>query len=182
MKRVVALALSIFVFGGSTALAGTVHFTGLGDASPLVAASGDLSLGKGGFLTSGTGKTTNLVTGFAEVNATTVAGMGTLTVILTEPSTSGWLFLKLYTASGGEIQVGIGDNEVDDTISAYITLDGELNTQVVVQSTGFSRSASAGRLADAEAAWLRASICTEGTRLQTSSITLYGSRSIGMRY
>ena len=56
--------------------------------------------------------------------------MGTLTVILTEPSTSGWMFLKLYTASGGEIQVGIGDNEVDGTISAYITFDAELNFEV----------------------------------------------------
>jgi hypothetical protein len=43
------------------------------------------------------------------VKATTVAGMGTLTVILTEPSTSGWMYINLYTASGGEIQVGIGD-------------------------------------------------------------------------
>jgi hypothetical protein len=102
----------------------------LGDESPLVAASGDLSLGKGGFMTSGTGKTTNLVTEFAEVNATTVEGMGTLTVILTEPSTSGWMFMKLYTASGGEIQIGIGDNEVDGTISAYITFDADVNFEV----------------------------------------------------
>jgi fructan beta-fructosidase len=122
--------VSILVFGGSTAFAGTVYFTGSGDASPLVAASGDLSLGKGGFLTSGTGKSTNLVTEFAELKPTTVEGMGTLTVILTEPSTSGWLFLKLYSASGGEIQVGIGDNEVDGEISAYITVDAELNFEV----------------------------------------------------
>jgi hypothetical protein len=130
MKRIVALLVPLVVWCGASASAGTVYFTGLGDASPLVAASGDLSLGKGGFLTSGTGKTANLVTEFAQVNATTVEGMGTLTVILTEPSTSGWMFMKLYTASGGEIQVGIGDNEVDGTISAYITLDAEVNFEV----------------------------------------------------
>jgi hypothetical protein len=79
MKRVVAFLLPLVVWWGASASAGTVYFTGLGDASPLVAASGDLSLGKGGFLTSGTGKTTNLVSEFAEVNATTVEGMGTLT-------------------------------------------------------------------------------------------------------
>ena len=56
-----------------------------------------------------------------------------------------------------------------------------LNTQVLVQSTGFSRSASAVRLRVTEAAWARASICTEGTRLQTSSITSCGSRSIDIR-
>jgi fructan beta-fructosidase len=122
--------MPLVVCCGASAFAGTVYFTGSQDASPLVAASGDLSLGEGGFLTSGTGKSTNLVTEFAEVNATTVEGMGTLTVILTEPSTSGWLFLKLYTASGGEVQVGIGDNEADNTISAYITIDAELNHEV----------------------------------------------------
>jgi len=130
MRRVFALVMTLAVFCGANAFAGTVYFTGLGDASPLVAASGDLSLGKGGFLTSGTGKTSNLVTEFAEVDPTTVAGIGTLTVILTEPNTSGWMFLKLYTASGGEIQVGIGDNEVDGTISAYITFDAEVNFEV----------------------------------------------------
>ena len=86
MKRVVALLGPLVVWCGAVASAGTVYFTGLGDANPLVAASGNLTLGKGGFLTSGTAKTTNLVTEFAEVNATTVEGMGTLTVILTEPS------------------------------------------------------------------------------------------------
>jgi fructan beta-fructosidase len=122
--------MAAVVCSGASASAGTVYFTGLGDSSTLVEASGDLSLGKGGFLTSGTAKTTNLVTEFAEVNATTVEGMGTLTVILTGPSTSGWMFMKLYTASGGEIQIGIGDNEVDGTISAYITFDAEVNFEV----------------------------------------------------
>jgi len=130
MRRVFAFVVPLVVCCGASAFAGTVYFTGLGDASPLVEASGHLSLGKGGFLTSGTGKTTNLVTEFAEIKATTLAGMGTLTVIFTEPSTSGWMFMKLYTASGGEIQVGIGDNEVDHTISAYLTIDAELNFEV----------------------------------------------------
>jgi fructan beta-fructosidase len=117
--------------GGTSAFAGAIYFTGSDDAKPLIAASGDLSLSPGSFLTSGTGKSTNLVTEFAEVNATTLAGMGTLTVILTQPSTSGWMHINLYTASGGEIQVGIGDNLVDDTISAYITIDAETNFEVL---------------------------------------------------
>jgi len=115
---------------GMSAFAGTIYFTGSDDAKPLVKASGDLNLETSSFLTSGTGKSTNLVTEFAEVNATSVAGMGTLTVILTEPSTSGWMYINLYTASGGEIQVGIGDNEIDSTISVYITIDGKVNNEV----------------------------------------------------
>jgi fructan beta-fructosidase len=130
MRRIIALVVPLVLCWGASSFAGTVYFTGLGDSSPLVAASGDLSIDKGGFLISGTGKTTNLVTEFAEINPTTVEGMGTLTVILTEPNTSGWMFFKLYTASGGEIQVGIGDNEVDGTISTYITLDEEVNFEV----------------------------------------------------
>jgi len=130
MRRIIALVVPLVLCWGASSFAGTVYFTGLGDASPLVEASGDLSPGKNGFLTSGTGKTTNLVTEFTEVRPTTAEDMGALTVILTEPNTSGWMFLKLYTASGGEIQVGIGDNEVDGTISAYITLDAELNFEV----------------------------------------------------
>jgi len=106
MSRVAALVMSMFLCGGTSAYAGTIHFTGSDDTKPLVAASGDLSLRTGSFLTSGTGKSTNLVTEFAEVGATTLAGMGTLTVILTQPSTSGWMHINLYTASGGEIQVG----------------------------------------------------------------------------
>ena len=130
VNRIIAFVLSVVFCGGAMAFAGTVYFTGYGDTSPLVAASGDLSAGKGGFLTSGTGRTTNLVTEFVEINPTTVKGMGTLTVILNEPNTAGWMFMKLYTASGGEIQMGIGDNEVDGTISAYITFDAEMNFEV----------------------------------------------------
>ncbi len=129
MSRVVALVMSMVLCGGMSAFAGTIYFTGSDDTNPLVEASGDLSLNTSNFLTSGTGKSTNLVTEFAEVNATTVAGMGTLTVILTEPGTSGWMYINLYTASGGEIQVGIGDNEIDSTISAYLTIDGAVNNE-----------------------------------------------------
>lgn len=130
MNRVVILAVSILFAGSTSAFAGTIYFTGSNDTEPLVQASGDLNLNKSSFLTSGTGKSTNLVKEFGEVNATTVAGMGTLTVIITEPSTSGWMFFTLYTASGGEIQVGIGDNLEDGTISAYVTLDAKTNFEV----------------------------------------------------
>jgi len=130
MSRVVGLVVSMLLCGGMSASGGRIYFTGSGDPNPLVEASGDLSLNPSSFLTSGAGKSTNLVTEFAEVNATTVAGMGTLTVILTEPSTSGWMYINLYTASGGEIQVGIGDNEIDGTISAYLTIDGTVNNEV----------------------------------------------------
>ena len=128
--RVVAPVLLMFSCGSISAFAGTIHFTGSNDAKPLVQASGELDLNSDNFLTSGTGKSTNLVNEFDEVNPTTVAGMGTLTVIITNPSTSGWMFFNLYTSSGEEIQVGIGDNLEDGTISAYVTLDAKTNFEV----------------------------------------------------
>lgn len=79
---------SMGLCGGMCGFAGTIYFTGSNDTKPLVKASGDLNLNTSNFLTSGTGKSTNLVTEFAEVNAATVARMGTLTVILTQPSVS----------------------------------------------------------------------------------------------
>jgi len=130
MSRVIALAVLILFVASTSAFAGTIYFTGSDDAKPLVQASGDLDLNASNFLTSGTGKSTNLVDEFAEVKPTSVAGMGTLTVILTKPSTSGWMFFTLYSATGGEIQVGIGDNLDDGTISAYVTLDAKTNFEV----------------------------------------------------
>ena len=138
MSRILVLVMSVVLCASMNTFAGTIYFTGSDDAHPLVKAPdhpqakvpGDLSLKPGSFLTSGTGKTTNLVTEFTEVNATTLERMGTLTVILTEPSISGWMFTHLYTASGGEIQVGIGDNLKDGTISAYIHTDAEANFEV----------------------------------------------------
>jgi hypothetical protein len=96
----------------------------------LVQATGDLDLKTDNFLASGTGKSTNLVEEFDEVKPTTVAGMGALTVIITKSSTSGWMFFTLYTSTGEEIQVGIGDNLEDGTISAYVTLDAKTNFEV----------------------------------------------------
>ena len=138
MSRILVLVMTMVLCASMSAFAGTIYFTGSDDAHPLIQAPdhplaetpGDLSLNAGNFLTSGTGKTTDLVAEFAEVNATTLAGMGTLTVILTEPSTSGWMFTQLYSTSGGEIQVGIGDNLEDGTISAYITTDAHENFEV----------------------------------------------------
>ena len=77
MSRVIALVLSMVWCGSMSAFAGTIYFTGSDDTKPLVKASGDLSLNTNNFLTSGTGKSTNLVTEFDEVNATTLAGTGT---------------------------------------------------------------------------------------------------------
>jgi len=130
MSRVVALVTAMILCGGVNASAGIIYFTGSEDAYPLVKASGDLSLNTSSFLISGTGKSTNLVTEFDQVNATTLARMGTLTVILTEPNKSGWMYFNLYSASGGEIQVGIGDNLVDGTISTYLTIDAQTNFEV----------------------------------------------------
>jgi len=130
MSRVAMLAMLILLGVNASAFGGTIYFTGSNDAKPLVQASGDLNLDMENFLSSGTGKSTNLIEEFAEVKATTVAGMGTLTVIIANPSTSGWMFFNLYSADGGEIQVGIGDNLEDGTISAYVTLDAKTNFEV----------------------------------------------------
>jgi hypothetical protein len=130
MSRVAIAAIVILLGASTSAFAGTIYFTGSNDAKPLVQASGDLDLKTENFLSSGTGKSTNLVKEFDEVNATTVADMGTLTVIITNPSTSGWMFFTLYTSTGEEIQVGIGDNLDDGTISAYVTLDAKTNFEV----------------------------------------------------
>ena len=128
MSRSVALVVSILV--GAEALAGTIYFTGSTDNHRLVAGSGDLSLRENHFLDSRRGKSTNLVKEYDEVNATTIARMGTLTVILNEPNESGWMHFNLYTAAGGEIQVGIGDNLDDGTISVYLTIDGKTNFEI----------------------------------------------------
>ena len=148
MVRVLPLITLMVLCGSTNAFAGTLYFSGSQDTSPLVGASGDLNLDTSNFLTSGTGKSTDLVKEFSAVKPTTLARMGTLTVILTEPSTSGWMYFNLYTASGGEIQVGIGDNLQDGTISAYITLDAKLNHEVPG-----SRNAVGYRLSSDASTW-----------------------------
>lgn len=122
--------------GVPSASAGTIYFTGSGDANQLTSAwdfgsgitysSNSIHFGNAGTTTAdGTG---NLVDTYTEVSATTLAGMGTLTIILTEAheADSGYGVWAYLDRDPGNLLFGIGDSSEDGGAQdlAYLSLEG----------------------------------------------------------
>jgi len=159
--RILSVGLAVLALlvlcSGMSAFAGTIYFTGSGDANLLSVDPDGWDYGSGITYSAngihfGNAGSTDIVAAFTEVNATTLANMGTLTCILAEPyaASAGYGIWTYLDRAAGDLIVGIGDSseEGGGTNGVYLWLAGTAAVSLTgsENATGYQLSSDGANL------------------------------------